>query len=78
MQTLRPASVGMVGAAVLGVLQSVLLNMDAVRAIQWQQMVAIPSLLLFAVLLALYWKFNKLHPVVILGIGAVVGIVLKF
>lgn len=77
MQTLRPASVGMVGAAVLGVLQSVLLNTEAVAALQWTQMVALPSLILFAVLLALYWKFNKLHPIAIIGIGAVVGIVLK-
>lgn len=76
MTTLRPASVGMVSAAVIGVLQSVLLNMDAVKAFQWSQMVALPSLILFAVLLALYAKFQKLHPIVILALGAVVGIVL--
>ena len=77
MKTLRPASVGMVSAAVLGVLQSVLLNMDAVSALQWTQMVALPNLLLFAILSAFYYKFQKLHPIVILAIGAVVGIVLK-
>ena len=77
MGTLRPASVGMVAAAVLGVLQSVLVNLDAVMALQWSQMVVLPSLLLFLVLLAFYLKFNKLHPVVILAIGAVAGIVLK-
>ena len=77
MKTLRPASVGMVSAAVLGVLQSVFLNMDAVAALQWNSMVLMPNLLLFAVLLAFYLKFQKLHPIVILAIGAVAGIVLK-
>ena len=77
MHTLRPASVGMVSAAVLGVLQSVLLHMDAVAALQWTNMVALPSLLLFLVLLAFYLKFNKLHPVVILAMGAAAGIVLQ-
>ena len=77
MHTLRPASVGMVSAAVLGVLQSVLLHMDAVAAFQWTNMVALPSLLLFLVLLAFYLKFNRLHPVVILAMGAAAGIVLQ-
>jgi len=77
MTLLRPASVGMVSAAVLGVLQSVLLNMDAVYALQWNQMVLLPSLLVFLALLVFYTKFNKLHPVVILAMGAVAGIVLK-
>lgn len=77
MKTLRPASVGMVSAAVIGVLQSVLLNMDAVMALQWNSMVAVPSLLLFLLLLGFYYKFQKLHPIVILGIGAVCGIVFR-
>ena len=76
METLRPASVGMVAAAVLSVLQSVLLNTEAVTSLQWSQMIALPSLILFVVLLGLYAKFQKIHPVVILAIGAVVGIVL--
>ena len=77
MTLLRPASVGMVSAAVLGVLQSVLLDLDAVAAMQWNQMVLLPSLLVFLALLIFYTKFNKLHPIVILSIGAVAGIVLK-
>ncbi len=76
MSGLRPASVGMIGAAVLGVLGSVLLSTDAMKLLQWKNMVELPALILFAVLLALYWKFDKLHPVVILAIGAVVGILL--
>ncbi len=77
MTTLRPASVGMVSAAVLGVLQSVLVNMEAVEAMRWSRMLSWPNLLLFAILLALYAKFNKLHPVVILAMGAVAGIVFQ-
>ena len=77
MNLLRPASVGMVSAAVIGVLQSVLLNMDAVAALQWNNMVLIPSLLVFLALLAFHYKFNKLHPVVVLALGAVCGILLK-
>lgn len=77
MTTLRPASVGMVAAAVLDVVVSVLLNMDAVKALEWASMVTLPSLLLFLVLLVFHHKFQKLHPVVLLGLGAVAGILLK-
>lgn len=77
MSTLRPASVGMVAAAVLGVLQSVLINMDAVVAMDWQRMVQPVCLALFAVLLLGCFKFKKLHPVVFLAVGAIAGIVLK-
>ena len=77
MKTLRPASVGMVCAAVIGVLQSVLLNMEAVRALKWEHMISLPALILFAVLLGIYLKFQKLHPIVILAAGAAVGILLQ-
>ncbi len=77
MTTLRPASVGMVAAAVLGVLQSVLINMDAVIAMDWLRMVQPVCLVLFAILLFGCFKFKKLHPVVFLAIGAIAGIVLK-
>lgn len=77
MTTLRPASVGMVAAAVLGVLQSVLINMDAVIAMDWLRMVQPVCLVLFAILLFGCFKFKKLHPVVFLAIGAIAGVVLK-
>ena len=77
MQTLRPASVGMVGAAVLNVLISVLLRKDAVAALAWSQMVVVPNLMLFALLFAFYLKFNKLHPIVLLVLGAAAGIIFK-
>lgn len=77
MKTLRPASVGMVSAAVFGVLVSVLLNQAAVAALTWSQMVILPNLLLFVGLLLFYLKFKKLHPIVILGMGAVAGIIFQ-
>lgn len=77
MSALRPASVGLIGAAVLGVLQSVLINADALAAHEWRSMIELPGLILFSVLLFIYLKFNKLHPVVILAIGALVGIAVR-
>ena len=77
MAVLRPASVGLIGAAVLGVLQSVLLNSEALAANQWNQIIEVPNLILFAILFGIYMKFNKLHPVLILAIGAVVGIAVR-
>lgn len=77
MDALRPTSVGMICAAVLGVLLSVLFSVDALSAGDWMGFFRVTELILFAVLLAVYIKFNKLHPVIILLIGAVAGIVLK-
>lgn len=77
MKTLRPASVGMVSAAVLGILESVLFNFDAAAVGQWNSVVLVPSLLLFAGIYILYYFFQKLHPIVILAIGAVAGVLLK-
>ena len=77
MSALRPASVGLISAAVLGVLQSVLLNNDALIAQQWKRVVELPNFILFLILSAFYMKFNKLHPVIILAIGALVGIVVQ-
>ena len=77
MDTLRPASLGMVTAAVIGVLQSVLVNMEAVRQLDWLQVIQPVSALLFAVLLFGCIKFKKLHPTVFLAVGAVAGILLK-
>ena len=77
METLRPASVGMVAAAVIGVLQSVLINMYAVYTFDWKHMVQPVSLLLFGILLFGCFKFKKLHPVAFLAVGAAAGIILK-
>lgn len=76
MRTLRPASVGMVTAAVIGILAAVLIDLQMVESgifhvFIWQ------NILLFLVLFVIYRKFQKLHPVVVILIGAVAGIVFK-
>ncbi len=76
LQMLRPASVGLVAAAGISVLTASVLSVEALRALRWTEIVSIPAALLFAALLALYlWK-PKLHPIVFVALGAVVGIVL--
>lgn len=75
---LRPASVGLVAAAVLSVLQVALINTEALAVFDWSQVILWKSLLLFAVLFAVYQKFNKLHPIVIIALGAAAGILVGF
>ena len=75
MKTLRPASVGMVAAAVIGVLETVLFRFDLIKIGQLNNVVILPNLLLFVVLFVFYQLFNKLHPIVLLAIGAAVGII---
>lgn len=77
MTALRPTSVGMVSAAVVGVLLTVLFDTAAFVTGVWSDVFLVPNLILFATLLILYICFNKLHPVIILLIGAAAGIVLK-
>lgn len=77
MKTLRPASVGMVSAAVLGILETVLFRFDMALIGRWNEVVLLPSLILFILIFVIYQKFNKLHPVILLAVGAVAGIVLK-
>ena len=76
LKTLRPASVGMVCAAVIGILESVLLDMDALALGQWNTFVLVPQLILFLVIFMLYQRFQKLHPILFLALGAVAGILL--
>lgn len=77
MRMLRPASVGMVTAAVIGILETTLFRFDLLAAAKWNEIVLVPSILLCAVIFLLYQKFQKLHPVIMLAIGAAAGIILK-
>ena len=70
MQVLRPVSVGLVGAATWAVLKAALFpaeNWD----ISWM------AVGVFVVMLAAALKFQKLHPIILIALGAVIGIVLK-
>ena len=79
--TLHPASTGLIAAAGWSVFALVLVNLDAYRAsyqqadlLQWK------NLILFAViwvLTNLVKPLKKLHPVVVLALAAVVGIVFR-
>ncbi len=77
MSALRPASVGMVSAAVAGVVWAVLFHGEALAAGDIAGFFLLPNLILFAALSVFYLKFPKLHPIVILGLGAAAGILLK-
>ncbi len=70
MQVLRPVSVGLVGAATWAVIKAALFpaeNWD----ISWM------AVGVFVVMLAAALKFQKLHPIILIALGAVIGIVLK-
>ena len=77
MATLRPASVGLVGAATLSVLKVALVNADAVSQLDWARMVSLPAVGVFVVLLLVNLKWKNLHPIVLVILGAVAGIVLN-
>ena len=68
MSVLRPVSVGLIGAAFLSVLKVSLLTQNA--GIKW------PALAVGVVLLAINLKWEKLHPGILILLGAAAGIVL--
>lgn len=72
---LRPASVGLILAALFGVVKIALINIDAGTIGGFFNYKAI----ILAVCLYVIQKiFPKLHPIALIGIAAVVGIVFKF
>ena len=72
MKVLRPVSVGLIAAATLTVLKVAYLQSgaDLLSAVKWT------ALALGAVILAINLKWKKLHPVVLVAIGAAGGILL--
>jgi chromate transporter len=75
---LRPAVIGFIISAVVDIYLGALFRVDLFRdtgkllnLFNWT------AIVLFAVLLAVYKKFPKLHPVIIIVVAAVAGIVLK-
>ena len=73
---IRPASVGLVAAAVISVLKIALLTGENVPNASWWVPVW-PAVALFAALAVGRWKLQKLHPIVFIAVGAVFGILLK-
>lgn len=77
MRVLRPTSVGLIGAAVFSVIKVSLLDLDAYAQSGIAAVFNWPAITLFAVLSIVAWKFQKLHPIVLILLGAVGGILLK-
>ncbi len=77
MSVLRPLSVGLVAAACFSVIKVALLHYDAVLALDWANMVSWIALGLFAVLFAVRLVFKKVHPLVLILIGAAAGVALR-
>lgn len=72
---LRPASIGLILAALFGVVKIALINLDAKTIGGFFNVKAI---ILAVCLFILQKVFKKLHPIALIGIAAVVGIVFKF
>ena len=74
MSVLRPTSVGLIAAAFYSVIKVALLNAEHTTFLQ---MFNLPAIALCAVLVLITWRFKKLHPIVLIVIGAAAGILLK-
>jgi len=73
---LRPVSVALVAAAVATVVIGVLINTGAIAAHRPAEAVILPAAALYLVLLLVYRKFSGLHPLVLIVVGAVAGLLL--
>ena len=72
---LRPASVGLILAALYGVVKIALINVESTTMGGFFNYKAI---ILAVCLFILQKVFKKLHPIALIGIAAVVGIIFKF
>ena len=77
LNALRPVSVGLIAAAVLSVFTASLFDAQALLAGSWREVTSIGAVLTFAALLGIYIKWRKLHPIVLVLLGAIAGIILK-
>ncbi|MBR6424684.1 MAG: chromate transporter [Oscillospiraceae bacterium] len=77
LSALRPVSVGLVAAAVLSVFAASLFDFQALAERNWAGVTSWGAMLTFAVLLAVYLKWRKLHPIFLVLMGAAAGILLK-
>ena len=70
LSVLRPASVGLIGAAVFSILKIALLvpNSNSFR-------ISPIAAVMLILMLAVRWKLPKLHPIVLIAVGAICGIV---
>lgn len=74
LSVLRPASVGLVASAVLSVMSSILIDSQALSDVGLAAAVSLPTLLLFGVLFLLCLRKKDIHPLVLISLGAAVGL----
>ena len=74
---LRPASLGLIGAALAGVVQLALLNLEAFsKSHKIADLFIIKAIILAAALFILQKIFKKIHPIALIAIAAAAGIIL--
>lgn len=71
---LRPAVIGMLIVTLLGLIFPIFVNLSGAT---FFEIIDIKAIVLFGVLLFGILKFKK-HPILYIGIGALIGIILKF
>ena len=75
---LRAASVGLIAAALLGVAKIAFFNAEAMaQSGNFFMAIDYKSVILSAVIFFLITKFKKLHPIALIALSAVIGIVFK-
>ena len=76
---LRPAVTGLIAAAGWSVVELALLDLTDFNIARFWEAINIPAVIIFAVVLFLtqFKKTKKLHPIVFIGICAVIGIIFK-
>ena len=76
---LRPAVTGLIAAAGWSVVEIALLNLTDFNIARFWEAINIPAVIIFAVVLFLaqFKKTKKLHPIVFIGVCAVLGVLLK-
>ena len=77
---LRPASTGLIAAAGISVIASNLLNLDSLKQGQFLQgfnWKGIALAMVLWVLTNVFKKTKKLHPIIFIGVAAVIGIIFQ-
>ncbi len=75
---LRAASVGLIAAALLGVAKIAFFNAEAMaQSTNFFTAIDYKSIILSAVIFFLVTKFKKLHPIALIALSAVIGIIFK-
>lgn len=76
---IRPAVTAMIAVAFTDVAKTALFNIELFKDTgYWLDLFSVPAIITFAVLLVATNKLKKWHPIVFIGVAAVIGIIFKF